>query len=412
MNILEIKKDSIFSNFKRIGLWVTGYSVLFTLVGTFLNRITFLQGLLFLCYMLFLFFLPGLAITLCIGIKAETDTEWIGYSFLWGYCFDIFLYYCTVPFGLLPYFKWIAVICAVISALIIIGKREKIIFDKDVSGMRICTIGVAVYVLFMFIAYNGTGLTPNLTGESDLYTYHRDVLYWVGNLNSLVKQYPPIDPRNYLKGTYNYHYFSSLQLATVYLFTGIKPLVLCIGFYFFNTTVMIIFGTYLLTKKFFKNDKVTVIAMCALLVTSGVENITKIEWACHFAISAFGTDYGLGLFLFLLLFLYSLCRENETTEAIKQSVAAILLLGIVTGTKGPFGAIALCGMGGVCLFWLVKKKYIRTFIFGADALMVFLLVYYFVCNVKGYASGDSGGGYLSSGNQDRSGYVYAGSMSS
>lgn len=362
-------------------IWVLAYSVIFVVVSALLNRLSPLEVLLAILYYIFVYIIPGMAIILLLGLRVSTDAEWIGYTFVSGYCYNILLYYAIVPFGFQDYISVISMAFAFLCILIIYRKRKLLICTHDRGG--VCTVGVICYVSFMFIAYNGNGLTPDLVGRTDYYTYHRDVLYWIGNLNSLIKQYPPINPREYISGVFNYHYFSSLQLAVQVLVTGIDSVVSCFGLYFYSTVVMIVFGTYLFAKRVFKSNKEIVLAMCAFLITSGVEIITRMGHAHHYALASFGTDYGLGVLLFLLLALY-----QYSLEPLKVSGAVcVILLAILTGTKGPYAAVAICGIGGMCLIWLIQKKYGRAFIFGGSSLCAFVVVYYFVCNTRGYVTG-------------------------
>lgn len=364
-------------------IWMLVYSAIFVLVSALLNRLSPSEALLAILYYIFVYIIPGMAIILLLGLRVSTDAEWIGYTFVSGYCYNILLYYAIVPFGLQAYIRVISMTSALLCFLIIYWKRGLLICTHDNGGLRICTVGVACYVFFMFIAYNGTGLTPDLVGRTEYYTYHRDVLYWIGNLNSLIKQYPPINPREYIRGIFNYHYFSSVQLAVQVLVTGIDTVVTCIGLYFYSTVVMIVFGTYLLAKKILNSNKEIILAVCALLITSGVENFTRMGHVHHYALASFGTDYGLGILLFLLLALYQYSLEPLKV----RGAVSVILLAILTGTKGPYAAIAICGIGVMCLIWLIQKKYGRAFIFGGSSLCAFGAVYYFVCNTRGYAAG-------------------------
>lgn len=360
--------------------WFFGYCLLFVLISAFLNRLSVSEIVLTLLYQVVVYALPGVAIILLLGIRVETDVELLGYTFIAGYCYNIILYYIIVPLGIQQYVRWIGLILGALSLFIIYKKRGLLSCKADGQGMKICSVGAAGYALLMFVAYNGNGITPNLTGATDYYTYHRDILYWIGNLNSLMKQYPPISPREYSSGSFNYHYFSSLQLAIQSLFTGIDAVVTCIGLYFHATIGMIVFGTYLLAWKLLQQKLNIILALCALLLTSGVENFTKVAHVCHYALSTFGTDYGLGVLLFLLYALYQYCQMPRKN----RGIVCIVLLAVLTGTKGPYAAVALCGIGGICLFWLIQKKVSRAVVFGAVSLVEFGLVYYFVCNTSGY----------------------------
>ncbi len=365
--------------------WIIGYSILFVFISALLNGLSVTEAVYVLFYQIFIYAIPGMAAILLLGIKVQTDVEWIGYSFAAGYCCNILFYYITVPFGLQQYIKVIGTVAAILSMYIIYKKRNQLLCEEDKGGLKICSIGVLCYALFMFVAYNGNGLMPDLTGGTDYHTYHRDVLYWIGNLNSLIKQYPPINPREYTSGIFNYHYFSSLQLAVQSLFTGVGAAVTCIGLYFYATVVMIVFGTYLFAKNVLRDGKLIVFAMCALLITSGAENITKIEQVCHYVLTSFGTDYGLGILLFLMIAFYRYCQEASKV----RGAICIILLAVLTGTKGPYAAIAVCGFGGACLIWLIQRKVLRAFVFGGISLAAFGATYYFVCNTKGYSSGSS-----------------------
>lgn len=376
MNSSKCWKNSFF-------IWIIVYLAGFDIISALLNKISFSETMFLAYYQMFVYLIPGMAILLLLRIYAATDTEWIGFLFVSGYCYNILLYYIVFLLGIQSYIRIVSAVFAALSIFVIYKKRHLIPYSQDRAGLKICTVGTACYVLFMFVSYNGNGLTPDLVGQTDYLTYHRDVLYWIGNLNSLIKQYPPINPREYTNGVYNYHYFSSLQLAVQSLVSGIDTVVTCIGQYFYSTVAMIIFGTYLLAKEILKSDKKLVLAMAALLITSGVENITKIEQVCHYALTSFGTDYGLGIMLFLLLALY---RYSVEASGIRGAVC-IFLLAVLTGTKGPYAAVAICGFGGMCLIWLLQKKAVRAFGIGGAALGVFGAVYYFVCNTRGYNGG-------------------------
>lgn len=376
MNFSKCRKNTFF-------IWIIVYLAGFDVISALLNRISFTETIFLAYYQIFVYLIPGMAILLLLRIHAVTDTEWIGYLFVSGYCYNILLYYIVFLLGIQSYIRFVSAVFAVLSIFVICKMRHVIASVQDRGGIKICTAGAACYAIFMFVAYNGNGLTPDLVGQTDYLTYHRDVLYWIGNLNSLVKQYPPINPREYANGVFNYHYFSSLQLAVQSLVSGIDTVVTCIGLYFWSTVVMIVFGTYLLAKEILKSDKKTVLAMAALLLTSGVENVTKIEHVCHYVLTSFGTDYGLGIMLFLILALY---RYSLKASGIRGAVC-ILLLAVLTGTKGPYAAVAICGFGGMCLIWLLQKKMGKAFGIGAAALGTFGAVYYFVCNTRGYNGG-------------------------
>ncbi len=370
----------------RIVSWVLLYNMLFSAVSVLLNGWSFSAYVKLFSYQTLSVVIPGMAMVLILRIKIASDVGWIGYSFVMGYVYNILLYYVTVPFGLQIYVKVIGVAAAALSMVLLWLKRSDVIgCEHDGAGMKICTVGVIVYAVFMFIAYNGNGLSPALLGRTDYYTYHRDIQYWIGNLHSLIKQYPPLNPRDYDAGIFNYHYFSSIQLAVQAIWTGIHPAMLCMGAYFHVTVVMVVFGAYLFAKSVIPEQRPVVLAMGALLLTSGIENVTIVEHICHYALAAFGTDYGLGVMLFFILALYQYSMGTQSAvNGGGGGTICILLLAVLTGSKGPYGAVALCGIGVVCLYWLCNRKPLRAVVFGITALSVFGIIYFFVCNTAGY----------------------------
>ena len=369
--------------------WTLIYSLLFSLISCSLNGLSWKQFIFLLSYQMFIYFLPGVAIVLLLKIPAKTDVQWIGYSFLAGYIFNIVLYFAIVPLHAQEFVKGIGAILSAVAVSIIYLKRKMLECTHDKTGMRLCTVGTLILTLLMFVCYNATGLSPKLTGATDYYEYHRDVLYWIGNLNSLMKQYPPINPREYMAGTLNYHYFSSLQLAVQCLFTEISSVVVCLGTYFHASTVLMIYGTYLFANAVVKNKWVIKIAFVALLFTTGVENITKVSWVAHFIQSALGTDYAMGIFCFFLIVLFNYCEDKGSNCNLKYDAVLAGLIAVIVGTKGPYGAIALCGIGVICIIHLLDGKILKSVVLGATSLATFGLTYYYICNTKGYGSGNS-----------------------
>ena len=208
-----------------------------------------------------------------------------------------------------------------------------------------------------------------------------DLLYWVGNTIELTREFPPKDFRSY-PNHYNYHYFSSLQLAFESIITGIRPSLLSFAFSFIQSVTLMVMGAMIVFGKCTKRIGYIILGMFLLFFTSGDENLVGITYMGHMYLGGFGQDYGMGIFLFLLYFLVELYEKKEFD--IKISIIVIMTLGINMGIKTPFACIALCGVGVLCIGWLLDKSYKKAFTVGIPILAVFILGFIYVVNVIGY----------------------------
>lgn len=351
----------------------------FSMLMSFLYTGRLIDGVLFAVYQIVAIILPGAAIVRLFNFSVKTDIEWIGLGYFWGYVYSLLIYFFIVPFQLQKFIIPLILVVAFVSLGFILLKDSDLVFDIviDKKGRIICFSFLLISFIIEALVYTGNNLIPPVVEKNILYN---DVLYWIGNTTELMREYPSRNFRDYFS-YYNYHYFSSIQLAVSSLFTGIKPIVMGFAFSFLQSFILIIFGAYLFLKKCTNSYYVIVWGLFSIIYSTGLESYAAVNYVAHLFLGQFGFDYGLGAFLFALYYLL-LYYETEEYDW-RLSVILSILVGVVLGLKAPFGSILILVICALCFIDLFKKKCKRSIQTGGGALIVFGIVYYFVVNIKG-----------------------------
>ncbi len=394
-SITDLQEGKIFlkSKFKVLFLPMAFLFICLFMSLTFEHKI--LHGIIFALFQIFGLLLPGFAIVQLLGLKIGSNIHCLAYSYFAGFCFNILEYFLIVPFGFRRYAVIFPIVFAFLSIILLWLKRKAIILQfsqmvRDRNGEIICAVFFIITFGVEFFTYAGKNLLPPLIEYNRLYN---DCMYWIGNCIELTKEFPVYDFRHYPR-PYNYHYFSSLQLALISLVTGIKPVVLGFGYSYLQPVIMLVLGGYCLFKEL-GTHRDAVFGIAVLLFTSGLENVTVAAYSARMFIGQFGFDYGMGLLVFYLYALYKL-NKNEKIY-LKECIVMLALLFVLCGTKGPLAAIGIVPLGILCFFWLFQKNKRKLALgLGISALAVFLLAYLFIVNISGYAniSDVFGGGKL------------------
>lgn len=351
----------------------------FSAVTTFLNEQSFYSGIVFACFQIFLILLPGMGLTLFLKVPVKTDVELMAVSYAAGYIINIVLYLAVVPLGLQRYAPLLAVPFAVagIAGVLFLGGRASI--ERDGKGMLICAACLVILAGIEQFTYSGVNMLVPQRSEN---VYYNDLFYWIGNTNALMKKFPPTNFRS-PGGTFNYHYFSSIQIGIMSLVTKVPPLALSLCYSFFQPVFLLAAGSYCLLRRCTQKSIFILLGMAGLLVTTGFETLAFISYTTHMYVGQFGFDYAIGMLFFLLFFL--LCQYREKEFKWNYWLVIMVLFAVAAGLKATTAALALIGIGSLCIFWLVKKEYKKAFGYGIPILAVFLVMYLFVINVSGYA---------------------------
>lgn len=361
------------------------YSIIlltFSICMSLLFHTSLTNGIAFFAFQIFAIILPGFSLSTLFRNGLKTNIEWFAFSYLLGYGFDMILYLLLILLDLLRFSLFILVIVDMLCVILVslrIGNTRTYVCDRDISGEKICSVFFIIVLFIEINTYAGVNLLPSAIEENQLFN---DVLYWIGNTIELTKEFPPKNFRFYPK-QYNYHYFSSMQLALVSIITEIKPVILGFAFSFIQPITLIITGAYLLFRKCNRNVMYIAFGLFLLLFTSGFENYSIVTYSTHIFIGPFGFDCGLGIFLFYIYLL--LCQYRSVKLDFGICILLIITMTLLVGVKASFAAIGICGTGTLCLFWLFRKEYKKSFLIGIPILTVFVLLYLLVVNMSGYA---------------------------
>ncbi|MEG1875960.1 MAG: hypothetical protein RR146_00135 [Lachnospiraceae bacterium] len=354
--------------------------VLFGVVVNIFNHLAWIETFLFILFQIFVILFPGVVIVLAFRMPVRTDIELVILGYAAGYCSNILLYYILVPFG----FKQILPIASIIIAIfstwyLMVGHRDISSLSQDRRGRNICMIFIGLLFILELFTYCGANLMVPLANEN---VYYNDLLYWIGNTISLMKSYPPTDFRDYL-ATYNYHYFSSMQLAVISMVTSIKPMTLSLCYAFIQPIMLLVLGSYCMLRRCSKQYWLVILGMLGVLLTTGWEEKSLVTYTAHLYLGQFGMDVGVG-FLFVFLLFMIIIYEDKTFH-INIAILMTIVFAVMVGVKAPMAVIALAGMGMLCILLLCQKDWKRAFYYGIPILAMFLIVYFFVCNVQGYS---------------------------
>ena len=361
--------------------------LIFSVLVSILSKQFLLSGIKFFLFQIFAIWVPGFSLVKILNLDTESDIKTIGLSYFMGYCANMLIYLCIVPFHLQDFtaiiIAAIDIICFFYLYTLFRKNRAGFRIERDIFGERICLLLIIIYLVFDFIMYSLDNAIPPMV---DANVINGDVAYWIGNTIELTKEFPPKNFRSY-PAPYNYHYFSSMQLALASLATGIEPVILTVVYQYIQPVFMIIFGSYLLFKEYAKRNGLVIIGMIILLFSSGFERVSIVTYREHMFDTPFGFDYGMGIFLFYIYFLLKIYYAESFRW--KDCLASLFCFACLVGVKAPFAAIAIAGTGLMSLNWLFRREWKKAFLIGLPTLFIFIVLYIGVVNVSGYSGGDA-----------------------
>jgi len=236
----------------------------------------------------------------------------------------------------------------------------------------------------IFVTFWGLTLAYPMPDLKALTSYNQDLLWTIGNTESLIRSFPPIDAR--LSGIiFLYHYFVSVHLAVLGIISKIDPVQLFFKFSQIGKLFFLTFSTFILGLVYFNNKKKAIyftwiyfFTNCASLVYAfyngyGVFLNTNF---CHLTNDPFGYELSIAFMFLAVTLLIDQFKQN------KNDFVNLILIGlftfVATGSKGPVGLILAGTLIVVCIVSLIKnapnKKYmlISAIIINIIFLGVFL----------------------------------------
>lgn len=335
----------------------------------------------FTAYQIFAIFIPGLAYSsLLRQDKGKGGIASLFIAYVLGYSSNIAWYYLLVLLGKMQSNSTAYIVVLSIQSILSVlylAKAKKQYMEKDSTWMVAILFIFAVFFVELF-TYSGCGMLPPYTNGEGIWN---DVRYWMGNTVALKIEYPPVNFRT-LKANYNYHYFSSMQLAMQSLVTRIPVAELSIYYSFVQAIILMVGGGYCLFSKYVNKCSTLILYYVLLLFTTGYEGITRVTYVSHIYMSQYGFDYGMGFMLYLILVLSDFYdREFEW----RDYCFALIIFAVLMGIKSPFACIGLVGIGVGLFHILLKGHRKKACICGIIILGIFVLMYFNILNVNYYS---------------------------
>jgi len=121
--------------------------------------------------------LPGIAIISLFNLNQISFLEFFGLGCLFGYCYNIAIYYILFPMGIGHLTGITILIFGIISMAVIILKWKYIkSLPFDSKGFAICTVFLFLILLIRFFAFDMDTLLPI---SIPMNIYYQDILFWI-----------------------------------------------------------------------------------------------------------------------------------------------------------------------------------------------------------------------------------------
>ena len=370
MTVLK-KRCSYLINYPQIYLILSVLCM--TVVTGIAHRAPLMEAVSFFMFQMCCVILPGAALNVLLHIKQLNRIENILLCYVWGFLLNIFVYFLTVPFGLGSYIRIIYAVLAVLAILILLGKTDKgSVAETHISKGEIfafCVIA-GLFVIYLFVYSLRWAMTEH--GKD----FYNDLLFWIGNTIALKEKFLPIDFRALYEG-YKYHYFGSMQQAVAALVTDLPVFNLAVRYSYIEGVLFLGLSVSCIIMRLIKNHKVAVFTLVLMLFSTGFEEKSVVTYIWHIYQVPMSFEIAVSFELIILMLLLVQNKEKELSPFILTVTA--FSLAFCTGTKGPSGAIALFGVGVMCIYWLFcRKEFGKAIFYGTVALLCFGAVYGFL----------------------------------
>jgi len=242
--------------------------------------------------------------------------------------------------------------------------------------------------ILIFVTFWGLTLAYPMPDLKGVASYNQDLLWTIGNTESLIRSFPPIDAR--LSGIiFLYHYFVSVHLAVLGIVSKIDPIQLFFKFSQIGKLFFLTFTTFVLGITYFNNKKKAIyftwvyfFTNCASLIYAfynGYGVFLNINFV-HLTNDPFGYEMSIA-FMFLVVSL--LIDEFRSNKINVKNLFLIAIFSFITiGSKGHVGLILSGTLITICIISAIKNDYNKKkyFIYGIMITSIFFVIYLWLLN--------------------------------
>lgn len=367
--VLNKKNKFFIDKFKLLGI-VLIFIIFNVIINVFDARVSNIYILKFTIFEVLLFYLPGLAAASVIKWKKISVIELIAVTNIMGYSINIMMYLTHMILGI-PLL--LANIFLILISLYMLLKNKNYlysIYNENKKNEFIFIFILICMLVMQFFLFFQLNKLPYFGNGNE---YYSDFLYWIGDANELSIQFPPTHFRDPGQ-IYRYHYFSAMQLSYTNMVVGLGNAKVAFLFSYINPIILLLSSSFMLFKRATKNNFLIWIGIIILLLTTGHEGNTSVNWISHMYKCSFGFDVSIAFFMLSLSWNYDYLLENMSD--IKYFIFQSIILVITLGLKSVTGMCMMLVLGLICLYKLIiKKKRVRYILVGVLFLMIFLFVY-------------------------------------
>ncbi len=355
-------------------------------IASIISHLNFIDYLSFVTVLFFCLYVPGLAIYKLLKLDENNSLVKSLTSFAIGYSLSIIIYIIFLSVSIQHRIIFIYPIISLLSIWYILKRKDFPQQPKPTNKEGfIFGAFLVVATCIGIVAFQYQNLLPTCQNEVN---YNQDLMFWCRNCVAATKYYPLPD-LSILNKSLHYHYFSSIGIGFLHFMTGIEIFNLCFTYSFLITIFLFTSGLYVLLKEMIENEKLIFIAMCFILFTSSLEDLTHIYFSIHLYKVSFGYAEGMALFCFTLTYFLKWCKSEKHELSI--AFLSICFMLVCTGLKAPLAAVLLVGIGVGCILLIFKRhNFWRVSMVGISYLLVFILVLgLFVMGSKSGVEGSS-----------------------
>lgn len=345
---------------------------LYSLIMIYLFKIPAVTMGLFLFYTIVLIILPGVAILSLLKFKVSWFMM-LCLSYAIGYAVNIGEYFVSEVFDRKVSFSCLSLVVGLGSLGIVLSQfvlSKEHVLKKDSGDSRLI-FQELFFALFLFtnvFAYAAKYLGTDVNGVSSI---SRDMQYWCNNSVALKIQFPA--ETLFMDGVpLFYHYFSSIQIAYFSSVSGIDIFTLSFPLYSMVKTFILVGAVIFMMNMLCKDDRYKIVGMLLALCTTGLEDVVNVTFLQETWLMPFGFDVG---FAYGCYFATLLVQQWKAKKFVLSSwILTSLFWAVCVGGKAPIASILIVLPAMLCLYWLIKKEWKLSLIYGGSILGIFLVI--------------------------------------
>lgn len=329
--------------------------ILITFFSFKIFKLTSIELIKYVYFQVFFVLLQGCLIFIFIDVRLSI-IESVVFAYSGGVIINILEYYIFYsihnPKGIFIAGNVIAVVG--IIAFIKKVKHKKIIISFD-GYDRVFLYLFLLIISIAFLSFSLNNLPPEVLGKG---TYNQDLLWTIGNVES-IKNFYPIQDIRIANLPFNYHYFMNIHMAVMSLITQIDPFKLYFAAGFIGKTFLFIGGCYVFSKRILKKKSLSIVFIVIYIFTSCASLWSKDSLALnynlyHIIFQPFGLEMSIGFMCLCLLILTRAINSGKTNirELILISVYFVFMLGL----KGPVAVVVLGGLILLLIYLIMFRR--------------------------------------------------------